>query len=142
MNKPKIIAVDFDGTLCENRFPEIGEPIQGTIAALKIEQAAGAKVILWTCRRDDDVRAAVEWCAQQGIHLDRVNENLPEMIEFFGGEDTRKVFANEYWDDRAVLMPPGEMEARAEEAERTVRRQGVVQEPEAEAALSKLESEE
>ena len=23
-NKPKIIAVDFDGTLCEDRWPEIG----------------------------------------------------------------------------------------------------------------------
>ncbi len=22
----KVIAVDFDGTLCENKFPEIGEP--------------------------------------------------------------------------------------------------------------------
>jgi hypothetical protein len=25
MNK-QIIAVDFDGTLCENKWPEIGEP--------------------------------------------------------------------------------------------------------------------
>lgn len=24
---PKIIAVDFDGTLCTNAYPEIGEPI-------------------------------------------------------------------------------------------------------------------
>ena len=26
MRANKIIAVDFDGTLCENNWPEIGEP--------------------------------------------------------------------------------------------------------------------
>lgn len=102
--KPKIIAVDFDGCLVTNRHPDIGEPIPQTIAALKAEQAAGAKVILWTCRRDEALSAAVDFCTQQGIHLDAVNANLPEVIASFGG-DTRKIFANEYWDDRAVRMP-------------------------------------
>lgn len=45
----------------------------------------------------------MNFCKEQNIHLDAVNENLPEIIEAFGG-DTRKVFANEYWDDRAVYM--------------------------------------
>jgi len=105
MNHPKIIAVDFDGCLVTNRFPDIGEPIPETIAALKREQENGAKVILWTCRVGERQEAAEEWCAQQGIRLDAVNDNLQEMKEFFGN-DTRKVFANEYWDDRARLMPP------------------------------------
>ena len=39
-----------------------------------------------------------------GVEFDAVNENLPEVIERMGG-DTRKVFANEYWDDRAVRVP-------------------------------------
>lgn len=110
LHKSKIIAVDFDGCLVTNRFPDIGEPIPETIAALKREQENGAKVILWTCRRDDQLTAAVTWCAQQGIHLDAVNRNLPEIVEAFGG-DTVKVFANEYWDDRARLMPPREENA-------------------------------
>lgn len=105
MNHPKIIAVDFDGCLVTNCFPEVGEPIPGTIAALKREQANGTKVILWTCRRDEQLTAAVDFCAMQGIRLDAVNRNLPEIVEAFGG-DTIKVFANEYWDDRARLMPP------------------------------------
>lgn len=46
----KIIAVDFDGTLCENKWPEIGEPMFGTIAYLLKEKEQGAKLILWTCR--------------------------------------------------------------------------------------------
>lgn len=106
---PKIIAVDFDGCLATNNWPDIGEPIPETIEALKREQDAGAKVILWTCRRDEQLTAAVEWCAQQDIRLDAVNANLPSIIEAFGG-DTVKVFANEYWDDRARLMPNGDRE--------------------------------
>ena len=101
----KIIAVDFDGCLVTNKYPDIGQPIRKTVIKLRGEQqSVGAKVILWTCRRDAQLDAAVAWCAHVGIHLDAVNENLPEMIDFFGG-DTRKVFANEYWDDRAVRMP-------------------------------------
>jgi hypothetical protein len=102
--KTKIIAVDFDGCLVENEYPNIGEPIQKTVDALKAEQAAGARLILWTCRREAYLSLALAWCESHGIHLDAVNENLPEMIQFFGG-DTRKIFANEYWDDRAVRMP-------------------------------------
>ena len=100
----KIIAVDFDGCLVTNEFPNIGVPIIETINRLKAEQASGVKVILWTCRVGDELTAAVNWCADFGIRLDAVNENLPEIIEAFGG-DTRKVFANEYWDDLAVKMP-------------------------------------
>jgi len=100
----KIIAVDFDGCLVKNEYPKIGDPIVDVILKLKQEQLDGAKVILWTCRRGDLLNAAVYFCLQAGIRLDAINENLPEMIEFFGG-DTRKVFANEYWDDRAVRMP-------------------------------------
>ena len=104
MKNPKIIAVDFDGTLVTNEYPNIGPDIYETIARLKHEQALGAKVILWTCREGSKKTAAVDWCIERGIHLDAVNENLPEVIESFGG-DTRKIFANEYWDDRAVVMP-------------------------------------
>lgn len=46
----KIIAVDFDGTLCENQWPEIGEPKKEVITYLKERQTAGDKLILWTCR--------------------------------------------------------------------------------------------
>jgi len=102
--KPKIIAVDFDGCLCTNQFPDIGAGIPETIKRVKEERRDGSRIILWTCRRGDSLAAAVGWCAQQGIRFDAVNENLPDVIEAFGG-DTRKIFANEYWDDRAVRMP-------------------------------------
>lgn len=99
----KIIAVDFDGCLVVNKWPEVGAPIEKNINKLKAEQADGAKVILWTNRVGEALEKALEFCKEQGIHLDAVNENLPEIVEAFGG-DCRKIFANEYWDDRAVLM--------------------------------------
>jgi hydroxymethylpyrimidine pyrophosphatase-like HAD family hydrolase len=100
----KIIACDFDGCLCENKYPEIGPPIRETITALRQEQSQGALVILWTCRRDKEQEAAVTWCKEHGLLFDAVNENLLCMIEAFIG-DTRKVFADEYWDDKAVKRP-------------------------------------
>ena len=97
-----IIAVDFDGTLCENAWPGIGEARAGVIDYVLGQQATGAKLILWTNRVGERLDEAVKWCAAHGLIFDAVNENLPEIVEAFGG-DTRKVFANEYLDDRAVL---------------------------------------
>lgn len=98
----KIIAVDFDGTLCENRWPEIGEPKFGTIMYLKKEKKNGARLILWTCRVGEMLENAVAWCTEHGLEFDAVNENLPEIVKLFGS-DTRKIFANEYLDDRNSL---------------------------------------
>jgi len=103
--KNKIIAIDFDGCLCTNEFPDIGTEISKTIKLVKEEQQRnGVRLILWTCRRDEALKAAVEWCARRGLHFDAINENLPDVIRAFGG-DTRKIYADEYWDDRAVRVP-------------------------------------
>ncbi|GHV49851.1 hypothetical protein FACS1894216_00990 [Synergistales bacterium] len=96
-----IIAVDFDGALAENAYPDIGEPINPVIAFVKWKQAKCAKVILWTCRKGKELEAALLWCEVRGIRFDAVNENLPEVIEKFGG-DTRKIYADLYIDDRAI----------------------------------------
>lgn len=98
----KIIAVDFDGTLCENAWPDIGDPIQPVIDYVLSEQANGSKLILWTNRHHESLEEAVSWCENHGIAFDAVNENLPEVIEEFGG-DTRKIFADEYIDDKATM---------------------------------------
>lgn len=82
----KIIAVDFDGTLCENNWPEIGEPKKEVITYLKGRQAAGDKLILWTCRveinrffkegEDDFIEiASCEYEMRRKMHQERL-ENL------------------------------------------------------------------
>lgn len=96
----KIIAVDFDGTLCENKWPEIGEPNVELIQYLiMMKKTLGARLILWTCRVGDMLDKAVEWCSKLGLEFDAINANLPDIIKEFGS-DTRKVFANLYIDDR------------------------------------------
>lgn len=65
---PKIIAVDFDGTLFENAWPDVGAPIEKNINKLKAEQADGAKVILWTNRVGGALDKAVNFCKEHGIH--------------------------------------------------------------------------
>ena len=97
--RSKIIAVDFDGTLCENNWPDIGKPRYDIIDYCKEQQEAGSKVILWTCRRDQFLLNAIDWCMSYGLVFDAVNANLPETISWMGG-DSRKIFADEYIDDR------------------------------------------
>ena len=103
-----IIAVDFDGCLCENAWPNIGKAHENVIACLKERQKAGDQIILWTCRDGLLLAAAVAWCERRGLKLDAVNDNLPERKREFGG-NCRKVSADEYWDDRAVTVIDGEV---------------------------------
>ena len=100
MDYPKIYAVDFDKTLnMAGSYPDLGEPNTELIEILKEKQAAGDKIILWTCREGELLNQAVEYCKKHGLEFDAVNDNLPENIEFFGN-NCRKVWAHHYIDDR------------------------------------------
>ena len=117
-----IIAVDFDGTLCENAWPGIGPARAGVIDYVLGQQMTGAKIILWTNRTGELLNEALKWCAARGLAFDAVNENLPQIVEAFGG-DTRKVFANEYLDDKA-LLPEMVEKRRKRVSGRAVRNRG------------------
>ena len=102
----RVIAVDFDGTLCENRYPEIGEPNTELIEQLIEEQKNGAAIILYTCRARKRLAEAVKWSQEHGLQFDEVNRNINERIRMFHG-DTRKISADVYIDDRAVAFSYG-----------------------------------
>lgn len=106
----KAIAVDFDGCLCSDAWPEIGAPNWDVIIRARQEQQAGAGLILWTCREGELLNQAVEACARWGLQFDAINESLPEWVEFYGNQP-RKVGATEYWDDKGVPMPDPAVEA-------------------------------
>lgn len=104
---PPILAIDFDGTLVSNKFPKIGNPDYVVADTVKTYQKKGWKVILWTCRTDSLLQEAIDFCKEQlDIKFDAVNDNLPEVQQYFGG-NTRKVFANLYWDDRSAALYVG-----------------------------------
>jgi hypothetical protein len=98
----QVVAVDFDGTLCTNKWPEIGPANRRLIEMLKRrKRERGVRLILWTCRTGEQLEAAIRWCAEHGLTFDAVNENLPERVAQYGG-DCRKVSADLYIDDRAL----------------------------------------
>lgn len=99
-NPYRIIGVDFDGTLAVTKgtYPKIQKPIQEIIDYVLEEQRKGAYIILITMREDEELAQAVKWCKTQGLIFAAVNDNLPQMKEFFGN-NPRKIFCNEYIDD-------------------------------------------
>lgn len=100
---PLIFAVDFDGYLCEDAYPQIGKPIWTTINFYKARKAEGHKLILNTCREGVKLWEAVVWCAHRGLRFDAHNENLPERIAQYGG-DCRKISADYYGDDKNLFI--------------------------------------
>ena len=97
-----IIAVDFDGTLCYSKWPDLGEPNQPLIDYLRSQRASGNKLILWTCRADEALERAISWCRDQQLEFDAINDNLPEIVEKYGN-NSRKITCDYYIDDKAVL---------------------------------------
>lgn len=99
----KAIAIDFDGCICTNKYPEIGEPNWNVINKAKAEKRKGAGLILWTCREGDLLQEAIKACIEWGLLFDEFNDSLPDWKQAWGN-NPRKVGATEYWDDRAVRM--------------------------------------
>lgn len=99
----RILAVDFDGTLCTDCYPKIGEANRRLIRTLKELQGAGDRIILWTCRQGQALEEALCFCRAWGLAFDAVNENLPEIISRYGS-DSRKIYADIYIDDRSISL--------------------------------------
>ena len=95
-----IIAVDFDGTIVEHEYPEIGKPKLFAFETLKALQDSGHQIILWTYRSGKELDEAVEFCKKNGIEFYAVNKNYPE--EIFDETANRKIMADIYIDDRNI----------------------------------------
>jgi hydroxymethylpyrimidine pyrophosphatase-like HAD family hydrolase len=96
----KVIAVDFDGTIVEHRYPEIGKEMLFAFATLKALQQKGHKLILWTIRTGELLEDAVEYCRKNGIEFYAVNKNYPE--EQLDEKTSRKLNADIFIDDRTI----------------------------------------
>ena len=75
-----IIAVDFDGTIVEHKYPSIGEERPFAISTLRMLADQRHRLILWTVRRGKELEEAVEWCRARGLEFYAVNKNFPEEI--------------------------------------------------------------
>ena len=94
-----IIAVDFDGTIVEHKYPEIGDELPFATATLKMLANQQHSLILWTVRRGKLLEEAVEWCKKRGLEFYAVNKNFPEEDVDNGGGYC-KIDAELFIDDR------------------------------------------
>lgn len=99
------IAVDFDGTIVENRYPKIGKPKLFAFETLKALQEKGNLLVLWTYRSGRELEDAVEFCREYGVEFYAVNKNFPE--EKFDETISRKIDADIYIDDKNLGGFPG-----------------------------------
>ena len=73
-----VIAVDFDGTIVENRYPEIGAEIPFAIETLKMLIADRHRLVLWSCREGELLEQALQWCRERGVEFYAANRDYPE----------------------------------------------------------------
>lgn len=93
-----IYAIDFDGTIVENKFPKIGKLIPETADFIHTLKSRGHTWILWTMREENHLTEALELLTVNDLLPDYVNDNVPELKKSFGN-NPRKVYADVYIDD-------------------------------------------
>lgn len=101
----KIIAVDFDGTIVEDAYPNIGKPQLFAFETLKRLKNDGHRLVLWTYRYGKKLDEAVAFCAENGIEFYAINNSFPN--EEFTGKESRKIGADLFIDDRNIGGFPG-----------------------------------
>ncbi len=94
------IAIDFDGTIVEDRYPGIGKPLMFAFETIKMLENDGHRLILWTYRHGKELDDAVEFCKKNGIEFYAVNKSFPE--EELNDNTRRKLNADVFIDDRNV----------------------------------------
>lgn len=96
-----IIAVDFDGTIVKDCYPDIGNEMPFATATLKMLAEKGHQLILWTVRSGRALDAAIEWCRKRGVEFYGVNQVF-QGDERDGKNYARKPKVDIFIDDRNV----------------------------------------
>ena len=94
------IAIDFDGTIVEHRYPKIGDEIPFATDTLKMLIKDGHRLILWSVREDDLLQEAVDWCHARGVDFWAINKDYPEEEKEKNNHFSRKIKADMFIDDR------------------------------------------
>jgi hypothetical protein len=97
-----LIAVDFDGTIVEHRYPEIGEEKPFAVQTLRMLIAERHKIILWSVREGELLDEAVEWCRERGIEFYAINRDYPEETLTNNDHFSRKLKVDLFIDDRNI----------------------------------------
>lgn len=96
MNRQKIIAIDFDGTIVRHEFPEIGEFMPGAAEAIR-SLHENYKIIIWTVRDAGYLKVMKRFLDDNKIPYDAINDVIVGVSDF---SESRKIYADYYIDDR------------------------------------------
>jgi hypothetical protein len=100
-SKTLVFAVDFDGTVVTNAYPNIGRPI-GAAPVLRQLVKNGHRLILYTVRTGLPLQEAIDWYRDNGIELYGVNHNPGQLT---WAPDAKKIFFDLCLDDRNYGTP-------------------------------------
>ena len=95
-----VIAVDFDGTIVEDRYPGIGMERPFAAATLRRLIERGHRLILWTVREGELLDEAVAWSEERGVEFYAVNKDFYEETKEENKHYSRKIKADVFIDDR------------------------------------------
>jgi len=93
------IAIDFDGTIVEHRYPAIGKVRPFAFETMKLLQREGHQLILWSYRSGKELEAAIDFCKERGIQFYAINKSYTEE-DFCETTVSRKIHADLFIDDR------------------------------------------
>ena len=99
------LSIDFDGTICEHSFPEIGKLKPDADTYIRKLYREGHNIIINTCRSGKYEGMAQDFLDDNDIPYDYINSNLPELIIKYG-QDCRKISADIYIDDKCLMGLP------------------------------------
>ena len=109
--KPRklVIAIDFDGTICELKFPEVGEMRPMADFYIRKLYSEGHHIVINTCRSGKYEGMAEDFLKENNIPYHYINSNMPYLIEQYG-QDCRKISADIYVDDKCLMGLPSSWE--------------------------------
>jgi hypothetical protein len=96
------IAVDFDGTIVEHKYPEIGEELPFATETLRMLIKDQHRLILWSVREGQLLEDAINWCRERGVEFYAVNKDYPEEKVEWNNHFSRKIKADVWIDDRNI----------------------------------------
>jgi len=100
LDRKLILAIDFDGTIVENKFPDIGKLKHNAKEVINYLYDF-CFIIIYTCRGGSELVEAKNFLDREGIKYHKINENAPfDMIGFL---PTSKIYADIYIDDKNLL---------------------------------------
>ena len=128
--KAREVLVDFDGTLCQFKYPDMGPPRDGARMFMKALISRGLKPVIWSSRMSPEIyteeerAASVEkialWCKRYNIPHEAIDTGNCGKRLCLAYVDDRGVHAGDSWS--AVLRRIDQIHSTVESRQKARRK--------------------